>query len=176
QQAKDGNIKDTPPIIFVPRNEDREKWDELTRMKTDVAAQVTARKETAKPEFEAWASQVAPATIAELVPVEGLTLDAPLNEGEGRGVHVKVAGQPRELSVETGFGWADGRNSRKVFSLEPGETLEISDVGDFEGDRGFTCAAWVRLPKDNSGGAIVARMDNTNAHRGWDAWVEGGRV
>jgi len=30
QQAMDGNISNTPPTIFVPRREDRPKWDAIT--------------------------------------------------------------------------------------------------------------------------------------------------
>jgi len=176
QAAMDGNIKDTPPIIFVPRSEDREKWDELTRLMADVKGQIASRKETGKAEFEAWLGQVTPATIAGLVPAEGLTLAAPLNEGEGRVVRVAVAATPRELTLPSGFNWAEGRNGKKVFSLEPGDTLAIPEAGDFEGDQGFSCSAWVRLPKDNMVGSIVARMDNTNAFRGWDVWLEGNRV
>ncbi|MGE5193399.1 MAG: DUF1553 domain-containing protein [Deltaproteobacteria bacterium] len=176
QAAMDGNIKDTPPTLFVPRNEDREKWAELERTTADVRGQIDARKQTGKAEFEAWLAQVTPSTAYELVTAEGLTLSAPLNEGEGRAVHVTVAGAARELAIPTGFNWADGRNNAKVFSLEPGDTLEVPEAGDFEGDQPFSCSAWVRLPKDNLVGSVVARMKNTNGYRGWDIWVEGNRV
>ena len=177
QKAMDGNIQNTPPTVFVPRAEDREKWDQITKQLADARGQVGARKDTAKPEFEAWAQQITPAALAELVPAQGLLLDAPLGEGDGKVVHVTVAGAPRELTVPTGFGWGEGRNGKKVFSLEPGETLAVPEAGDFDGDQGFTCSAWVRLPKENSVGAIVARMDGPNAaHRGWDMWVEGNRI
>src|SRR5262245_1851820 len=57
QNAMDGNIKDTPPILFVPRNEDREKWESLARMMADVRGQIDARKATGKAEFDAWLAQ-----------------------------------------------------------------------------------------------------------------------
>jgi mono/diheme cytochrome c family protein len=176
QAAMDGNIKDTPPTLFVPRNEDREKWESLTRMMADVRGQIDARKTTGKGEFEAWLAQITPTSAAELIPVEGLTLSAPLNEGDGRAVHVTVGDAARELSIPTGFNWAEGRNNAKVFSLEPGDTLEVPEAGDFEGDQPFSCSAWLRLPKDNLVGSVVARMKNTNGYRGWDIWVEGNRV
>ena len=34
-------------------------------------------------------------------------------------------GSGREVNLETGFRWADGRNGKKTFSLEPGNTIEI---------------------------------------------------
>src|SRR5262249_20766233 len=52
QAAMDGNGKDTPPTMFVPRNEDRENWESLTRKMADVRGQIDARKTTGKAEFE----------------------------------------------------------------------------------------------------------------------------
>ena len=177
QKAMDGNVQNTPPTVFVPRAEDRDKWEQIAKQLADTQAQVKSRKDTARPEFEAWAQQITPAALAELVPAQGLLVDAPLNEGDGKVVHLAVAGAPRESSVPTGLGWSEGRNGKKVFSLEPGETIRIPEAGDFDADQGFTYSAWVRLPKDNSAGAILARMDSPNAgYRGWDMWVEGNRI
>src|SRR5690606_3217664 len=64
----------------------------------------------------------------------------------------------------------------KVFSIKDGGTLEIPEAGDFVSDAGFTASMWIRIPRRNVTGAVVARMDNTQAHRGWDVWVEGDRV
>ena len=177
QGAMDGNVQNTPPTVFVPRAEDREKFEQINKQLADARGQIEARKGSARPDFDAWAAQITPAALAPLVPSQGLLLDAPLNEGDGKTVHLAVAAAPRELTVPTGLGWGDGRNGKKVFSLEPGETIEVPEVGDFDGEPGYTCSAWVRLPKDNSTGAIMGRMDNPNAaYRGWDVWVEGNRI
>ena len=56
QAAMDGNIKDTPPIIFVPRGEDREKWERINPTAGRRRGQIDSRKETGKAEFEAWAA------------------------------------------------------------------------------------------------------------------------
>src|SRR5262249_34829330 len=103
------------------------------------------------------------------------TLAAPLNEGDGRAVHMTVSGTLRELTLPTGFQWAEGRSGKKAFSLEPGETVQVPEAGDFEADQGFSWSAWVRLPRENMVGSIVARMDNANGYRGWDVWLEGNR-
>ncbi|HEV3024127.1 MAG TPA: DUF1553 domain-containing protein, partial [Pirellulales bacterium] len=142
----------------------------------DTRGQIAARKNGAKPDFDAWVAQATPAALAELVPAQGLQLDAPLDEGDGKVVHLAVVGAPRELSVPTGFGWGDGRSGKKVFSLEPGETIQVPEVGDVDGNQGFTCSAWVRLPKEKMVGSVVARMDNTSGYRGWDLWLEGNRL
>jgi hypothetical protein len=176
QAAMDGNVKDTPPTILVPRSEDREKFEKLTAQSEETRKQIALRKQAARAEFDAWAANLTPATLAAMIPNEGLALSAPLNGGEDKKVSFTVAGQPREVALETGFQWTNGRNGKQAFSLQPGGTIEIPEVGDFEGNQGFAVSMWVKLPAANPPGSIVARMDNANGYRGWDVWLEGSRV
>ncbi|HEY3965128.1 MAG TPA: DUF1553 domain-containing protein [Planctomycetaceae bacterium] len=176
QAAMDGNIKDTPPTVFVPRAEDRDKWEQLGAELIDTRKQIESRKQTSRPDFDAWAAGVNPSALAGLIPSSGLALFAPLNEGVNKSLTLTVAGAPREVTLQTGFNWAEGRNGKKAFSLEPGETIEVAEAGDFEGDQGFSVSAWVKLPTAKLVGSIVARMDNGNGYRGWDVWLEGNRV
>ena len=39
--------------------------------------------------------------------------------------------------------------------LNQGGVLELPEAGDFEGDQAFSVAAWVKLPANDSGGAIL---------------------
>ncbi|MBS0264898.1 MAG: DUF1553 domain-containing protein [Planctomycetes bacterium] len=176
QGAMDGNIKDTPPTVFVPRVEDRENWDKLVAQAEETRRQIAVRRQTGRPEFDQWAAALTPEKLAGQVPADGLVLAAALNGGSGRTLPLTVAGQPREVTLANGFQWVDGRFGKKVFALEPGETITVPEVGDFENDQGFTFASWVKLTGNNPPGSILARMDNLNGHRGWDIWVEGNRI
>jgi hypothetical protein len=51
----------------------------------------------------------------------------------------------------------------------------VPEAGDFDKDQGFSFGAWVKLPKADAGGALLARMDDQNMYRGWDLWLENGR-
>ncbi len=177
QGAKDGNIKDTPPILFVPRPEDRQRWQELQQQMADLRGRIDGRKQSARPEFDSWLTQATAEQIESLVPSEGLRLHVPLDEGKGKTLNVQIDGEAREVALESGLAWADGKTAgRKVFSIKEGDTLELADVGDFEGDQGFTVSAWIRIPRRNVTGAVLARMDNKDAYRGWDLYVESDRV
>ena len=54
QGAMDGNIKNTPPIVFVPRLEDRPRWDAVAKELAEARKQVEARKQTARADFDKW--------------------------------------------------------------------------------------------------------------------------
>ena len=56
------------------------------------------------------------------------------------------------------------------------KVTEFADAGDFERDHAFSFGAWVKLPKADLIGSILARMDDRNNYRGWDLWLENGRI
>jgi hypothetical protein len=60
--------------------------------------------------------------------------------------------------------------------VNQGAVLEVAEAGDFDSNQAFSYSAWVKLPANDGSGAILARMNEDEAHRGWDFWVEGRRV
>jgi hypothetical protein len=176
QGAMDGNIPNTPPVIVVPRREDRPRWDALSKELSALRTQAEGRKQASRAAFDKWLAAVKPEEVAALTPKDGLHLHAPLTEGSGKTVHLTIDGKPRSVKLESGFDWVTDKVRPKAFTLQAGGVLEVADAGDFEKDQGFTCGAWVRIPRRGTMGAIVARMDNANGYRGWDLWIENDRV
>ena len=175
QNAMDGNIKDTPPIISLPMATDRPRFVAIQGELTEVKKGTDARKASAKADFETWLA--APSRSALPVPTEGLVLHALLNEGKGRDIAVMIGESKKTISAAgTGVNWIAGQIDEKAFQKKNGGPVTLPDVGDFENNQAFSCSAWVKLPAGNGGGAIVGRMDDSNDYRGWDMWVEGNKV
>ncbi|MBM3993149.1 MAG: DUF1553 domain-containing protein [Planctomycetes bacterium] len=171
--AMDGNIPNTPPVIFVPRTEDRPRWDSLSKEIAGLRLQLDARKKSAEKEFAAWLSQARADQILASIPTDGLGLHAKLNEAEGKSVRYSVHGAERTADLGDGYDWVAGKGAPKTFTIKPtGSSLQFADVGDFETNEGFSIGAWVKIPRRGTTGAIAARMDNTNFYRGWDFWIE----
>ncbi len=74
QPTMDGNVKDTPPILFVPAMADRRRWESLGAEATDLGAKLAARKSAARPEFDRWLAATRPDELAATIPAEGLRL------------------------------------------------------------------------------------------------------
>jgi hypothetical protein len=176
QGAMDGNIPDTPPVIRVPRTEDRPRWLAVGRELAEARKQAESRKQAARADFERWLAGATPMQVAANVPAEGLRFQARLGEGAGNTVRLGVNGKERTVALPAGNGWDAGHVAARAFKAGPGGAVEVPDVGDFEKDQGFSYAAWVRLPGNPSFGAIAARMDDQHDFRGWDLWVENNRV
>ena len=60
--------------------------------------------------------------------------------------------------------------------IENNAFAELPNFGDFEHDQAFTMSAWIKTSVKNLGGAILSKMNEGNKHRGYDLWMDGGRV
>jgi hypothetical protein len=175
QAAMDGNIKDTPPVLVVPRPDDRSRWEHLSKELAELRQQADARKKAARADYEKWLVHAQPESVSALIPANGLQFHAPLSEGQGRSVQVAVNGKNRAVALaqET---WDAGHVAPKAYKSQPGSNLELTDIGDFDTGQPFSFGAWVKLPRNGMTGAIFSRMDEQNSFRGWDLWIEGNLV
>ncbi len=166
--AKDGNLKHgKSPVLVVPSNADQGRWAALPKEIASAQSQLNERKKLSKTDFEHWLASATPDTIAE-VANEGLVLHLPLDEGEGNEVR-NLAGSPSSFRANGPLEWhADGKLGSAPL-ITSGSTLNLGDQGDFEKDQSFSYGAWIKTTKktgDNS--AILARLDQSKGHRGWD--------
>ncbi|MDG3007852.1 DUF1553 domain-containing protein [Paludisphaera mucosa] len=143
QPAYDGNVKDSAPILPVPRAEDAPRWQALPGLIAAAKSEVDARAQAARAGFDAWLGPQTPDALAAMLPAADLKLSV---------------GLP-----------ARGDDAPRV-------VFESAEAGDFERDQGFSFGAWIKLPKEGATGAVLARMDDPNRHRGWDLWVAGRKV
>ncbi|MFM8415062.1 MAG: DUF1553 domain-containing protein, partial [Planctomycetota bacterium] len=175
QNAKDGNIKDTPPILPVPRAEDRPRMAELERLLPGAKRAVADRREGAKPAFEAFLAAATPESILAALPADTPLVSLRLAEGAGTKTHVNLLGKETDLPLSQQTSWQAGPLGRAAITLD-GRALEIGSAGDFEHDQPFTVSFWLKPPANDSAYAVVARMNDVARHRGWDAGVQGRRV
>lgn len=177
QNAMDGNISNTPPVIQVPRKEDRERYARIPEEIKKVREEIESHKKVVRVEFDRWLAEVKPEE-KKTTPIsqEGLILHAPFNEGKGTTLTFTVKDKPVTLSSSSPIEWVKGKTASLAYSLPQNGALELADVGDFEKEDRFSVSTWIRLPKPGSMGAIVARMNQQEAYRGWDFWVQDNRI
>lgn len=180
QPIMDGNIQNTPPIILVPRDEDLPRFDKVTADLALARKEADSRKAAARVEFDkglANGTALPDAkALAASIPTEGLLLQVPLNEGEGRMVQATVAGTTTKLTAAADPGWEAGSVGAKAFVRKMNSTVELPGAGDFEKEQSFSASLWVKIPNGNANGALIARMDDLHDFRGWDFWLQNGKI
>jgi len=76
----------------------------------------------------------------------------------------KVVGKPKfDLGRSTGSVTTGGENY-----------IDMGSVGDFDGTKGFSYGCWINPARGS--GSPVAKMDSPHDYRGWDMYLQGGRV
>jgi hypothetical protein len=175
QAAKDGNIRDTPPILPVPRPEDRPRFAALEAEIPAAEQAVAARREAARSDFDAWIAAATPETVMQALPLETPLVHLPLAEGEGHSTRAILVGKETGLPLEPKTTWQAGPDGRPAILLD-GPAGSLPGAGDFEHDQPFTISCWLRVPAIDSSYAVISRMDVADAHRGWDLFVQGRRV
>ncbi|MFM7321927.1 MAG: DUF1553 domain-containing protein [Armatimonadota bacterium] len=150
QAAMDGNIKDTPPTIFVPVRADRSRFYALESELAAARKAIADRRSGAKDDFATWLSGAAPVAADSNLPSAKFVFA--LDQGA-----------------------ADGAVAPKAYVRTGDSPVADAVAGDFEADSPFSVALWVK-PVAGSAGAVVARMDEGADFRGWDVWMENGRI
>jgi hypothetical protein len=172
QAAMDGNIHDTPPIVVVPKPEDRQRFAALEKELVAGRKAVETRKQAARVEFDSWIKEATPDAVAKAAPQDTPLLEIDLLEGEGTKTRARLVGKDTDLPLTTTTKWQAGPSGAAAVLLD-GRAAELPTVGDFEHDQPFSATFWIRPPANDTSYAVIARMDEANAFRGWDAWVQG---
>jgi hypothetical protein len=175
QRAMDGNIKDTPPIINVPMASDREAFVATESQLAEAKSRLEARRQAARPDFEAWLAAATAESLGPSVPADRLHFRAGLAEGQGKSIAIERDQQPLAAQLSDSASWKTGPMAGSALECQ-GQAVELPEVGDFEKDQPFSAVAWIKLPANDIQGAICARMDNTSGYRGWDFWSQQRRV
>lgn len=175
QRARDGNVFNTPPILPVPLAADRPRFRALQRELPVARQAVATRKRTARPDFEIWVTKATMADIATALPQDTPLVQLALSEGERASTKASLLGKQADLPLTSTTTWQAGPSGQPAALLD-GRALELPGQADLEHNQPFSVSCWVNLPAVDSMYALVSKMDEGQAHRGWDVWVEGRRV
>jgi len=174
-KAMDGNIKDTPPVMVVPKPEDKKRWGQLAEEKKAADDKIAQLKASARVAFTNWLAQPDFTLLNTNVPADVPAFHAPLDDGGTNGANIFVGGLTQNLPLATNVVWQEGAVAAQAFTTGKTPLPPLPGVGDFARDEAFSYAAWVKLD-DVMNGALFARMQDTNGiFRGWDLWLEGGK-
>jgi hypothetical protein len=184
QPPKDGNVKESRPILYMPKPDEEKRFSELQLALRESRGSRDRRRGIVEKGLDAWLASAKPEAIE--ISADKLAFRALLNEGEGDGK--KKTLEAVVASSATGSGpstetskaepqWQDGGVYGKALVVNADSDLDFGDVANFEKDQPFTVAAWIKTPEGLKTGSVVARFDDRDKLRkGWVVYVQDGKV
>lgn len=178
QGALDGNIRDTAPVLVLPKTEDEKRYKEVPAEIEAKKAQIAELKKKLRADFDQWLETAkADDWDAEVEKIGAPAFHLPLDASYPLGVIEGVNdGKPLTAQARGTLRWEDSGRQGLALHLEDKSPVEIGTAaGDFEKDGARSFGCWVKLPKNYTGSAsILARMDDDDGYRGWDLSAQDG--
>ncbi|MFN6130204.1 MAG: DUF1553 domain-containing protein [Planctomycetota bacterium] len=178
QRVMDGNVKDPPPVIPVPLEADRERFLALDGLIAQAQQEVDTRRVQARPGFDTFLAD--PAKRDEILwqslpAQDALETYVPFRSNDLKTFAFVQAGQYQQIPLERDAVLAPGQISDAAWHITH-DLFPTLPVGDLEKDQSFSVALWVKPGNDKQGGSLIARMNEDEAARGWDIWMENGSI
>ena len=176
QNAMDGNIAETPPMVVVPTPADRPAWEALPATRAALETKIADRRRDALPDLTRHLANLDPASFLANPSTQDFILQIPLDEASGQTVAAHLPSGPLQAAAPVGIAALPGPAASSAYRISPGATVEFPLADGFEYNTPFSFGAWIRLPKNSPSGSVFARMDDTKDFRGWDLFLDNGRL
>ena len=135
QRVMDYNRPDQPPIVIVPRQEDRARWSELHGQRESLAARLTALRQVPNAAFDQWLT-----SKAQLPPT-------PL-ESAPEVVRLTIEGASQVLRLEPGIRLAeDPWKGQRALKFDGKSALKLPSLDSVTGHEPISASTWIYIPK-----------------------------
>ena len=118
QYVMDGNVSDPPPILVVPRDQDRDDWYDLRKEATDIETALVARQSAVDTVLEEWLEEGAYRELLTPLETSAEILSLALEDSEGPSVILE--GELRPITIQPGTTLERGPRGHPALMFEAG--------------------------------------------------------
>ncbi len=156
QYALDGNVPDTPPIVTVPPDADRAKWDQLQTMRKNLKAVLAAAESGPNAGFESWLRSPGRSQIS--APFQSSRL---MDLDLAGSPKVLRNGQPEPVTLPADVTLGDGPTGvGKALHFGKEGAIQLPNIPEIDTDKPFTVATWVQVPKVSQGFPLASQVES----------------
>jgi hypothetical protein len=166
------------PYLKAPTPFQQQELARFAEEQMACETRLATRKSVVDQEIVRWEQKLTAAEKQQLAQTTE-TFRVPFDETEGDAVRAIVAGgtapatQPAPGKVHGPAVWKPGKTGNAL-SCEGQSHVELGELGVFDRTDAVSFGAWV-FPASNDAGAILSKMDDPQAFRGYDLLLEGGK-
>lgn len=158
------------PYIKAPSKEQKKQLAALEKERSALTARLRQRAQQSSADAAQWERGLDAAAIARLTTTAAVHL--PLDDGKGDKAQAKKpAGHVGQIKGTPK--WAAGKIGGAL-ELDGKTHVEVGNVAGFDHTDAFSLGLWVFPVADT--GALLSKMDEANAYRGYDLLLDQGKV
>ncbi|GAC1630118.1 MAG: DUF1553 domain-containing protein [Candidatus Acidiferrum sp.] len=177
---------DWPPFLRLPKQENREAYEQILAKRSDLERQLAERREHARDLIAAWVGDTA--QVAKAVPVSSEALAARFRFDEQNGsTFIDSASRTAKRRVSATVApviWGEGTWFGPYMRMDIGTLLAVPDIGQVEPTQAFSVGTWVRphlrplesKDEDKPTGVILSAADAGQNQRGWQLNINKGKL
>ena len=171
KQTRGGNA---PPMVDVISKESQAKRQAAEAKLKAANEKIAAYRKGVQAAFEKWTVEAAKNVDAQPNEPAGLLAHFPLDEFKDR-KGTDFVNEKNEVKWEGGGRTVAGQ-SGQAFRVEGNGFINVKDVQTPEWNQPFSFGCWVKPDAGNANGALFSKMNEGNAFRGFDLWLQQGSV
>jgi mono/diheme cytochrome c family protein len=172
EQGEAGRVGNAEPTIKAPTPEQSARQQEITRLIGSLDQAVQRRTDLAAQSISEWEPKLREVYAGSGVEPTPL-LHWPLDETTGDEVSERID-PARKGRVSGKAEWTPGKLGGAI-KLDGKTHIEAGDFANFERTDKFSYGAWVNVATKDAA-TIISRMDDADAHRGFDLLLVGGKL
>jgi mono/diheme cytochrome c family protein len=169
QRPLDGNIADTPPVIVVPRMQDRTRWETLLKEIAATKAQHQKERGDAAAAFQKWLTSPAATAVKDPLDAGRLLAGIALHTGDGNEA-VTVGGKAQTLTLPKDVSWGPGTAQGKALRFGAKAGVMVDGFAGFDTREAFTLALWILVPPADDNFEVLSKLD-TKAKERMNGWA-----
>jgi mono/diheme cytochrome c family protein len=170
QYVMDGNVSDPPPVLVVPREEDRARWEEIRKLASETRADIEAHAASIEESFSAWLRsgkyRSLQSPLDESATLMRLDLDSE--------AAVELEGRRTSVPLHDGASIGEGPDGLPALKFSERSWAELPSL-PLDTSTPFSISLWVYHPADEGDFVVAAQDDPDDDLRGWKLSI-GGRL
>ena len=169
KQSRGGNA---PPMVNVITPDKLKQRKEGEDMVKEANQKLAERKKNAASDFEKWTIEAAKNIADQPKEPSELFTHLPLDEFKDR-KSTDLINTKNEVKWEGGGKTVSGKFG-SAFRVEGNGYVNVKGIAVPDWNQSFSYGCWVKPDSGSANGAIFSKMNEGNAYRGFDVWLQGG--
>jgi len=172
-QTRRGN---QAPVVNVESSDQKKKKAELEKKNGEISKKQDARRKVAQKSFDEWTEEQFLNAGEKKTPVapSGLVSHLPLDNFE-KNLTPDIARNTTDCRLHGKAKPIGNAKFNGGLKIEGNGFVELKGFKDPTWNKPFSYGCWVKTSNGNQNGAVFAKMDEGNAFRGFDLWLQNGK-